>query len=195
MRAFAGAAAAVAVVAAVGFAAKSRIADMTRGETRPTPSGAAHAADHPKQSAERSLAVLERTLPALRAKLGEDASLLEASVSTGGYVNVKYARGDNAAGGFRAGPDGHLQPVSVKIEGSGSLSDAAFPIGQLRPDVLRSLIDRVSARDGSFELTTATLLRNASDGELRWIIGGETPTRTGLSYTATPAGSGLKKLS
>ena len=82
----------------------------------------------------------------LKAELGDDAELLDITVTKQGGGNVKYRTGDRAAG-FTWGPgrDG-LDPVKVTLVGSGRIEDNVFPISKLSPGATTELSAAVRTR-------------------------------------------------
>jgi hypothetical protein len=128
----------------------------------------------------------------IKAELGDDAELLDLTVSNEGGGNVKYRIGDRAAGlTWGPGRDG-LQPVDVTLVGSGKLEDNVFPIARLSADAAATLTAAVKAKAGAgVEVETMTLGLAPVSGAVRWTVTADDRGRA-LVFTAKPDGSGLK---
>jgi len=85
------------------------------------------------------------------------------------------------------------QPVSVKIVGTRILDRDTFQLSELRPESLRRALERIATRDTTFAMTTATLTQDKVSGRLRWVIDGETPDRSALTYEASTVGSEIER--
>ena len=129
----------------------------------------------------------------LGTELGDDAELLDFTVSKQGGGSVKYRTGDRAAG-FTWGPgrDG-LQPVKVTLVGSGRIEDNVFPIGKLSAAATTKLAAAVQEKVPGFDVQTMTLGLAPVTGDVRWTVTGEGDGRA-LVFTARSDGSGLKKI-
>ena len=128
---------------------------------------------------------------AIRAEVGDDGELLDLTISSQGGGNVKYRTGARAAGlTWGPGRDG-MEPVKVRLVGSGKLADNVFPASELHPDAAAKLIGAVKERVGAgFEALSMTLGLNPVTRDVRWTLSGlREAVRSSSPRKATPQAS------
>ncbi len=130
----------------------------------------------------------------VKQELGPDAELLGLTVSRQGGGNVKYRTGDRAAG-LQWGPGREgLEPVKVRLVGSGKLAGNVFPIAKLDPTASAKLAAAVRSETGrGFEAQTMTLSLHPATGNVRWTVAGEDDGRA-LVFTARSDATGVKQV-
>jgi hypothetical protein len=122
----------------------------------------------------------ERALDAVREEAGDDASLLRLQITDRG-VEFQLL-GDQPRGLIYTGGD--LQETEIVL--AGELSEAAFPLSEVDPEAVDTLIDSAEQEGGGeIDPLAITLERSTLDGELRWTLNAS----GGIAFSAGPDGS------
>ncbi len=137
-------------------------------------------------------AAFQKTLDAVQSETGEDAELLEVQLTTAG-TDYKIRSGEMATGLHFDPGSSDGQDVQVDLIGAGSVADSAFPISDVDPLAIDSMVSgspqAIDAND--FKITVMTLGTALTGGELGWTINGDASGRTGLVLQAAPDGGSL----
>lgn len=123
---------------------------------------------------------------------GTDAELLQVQLNTAG--TDFQIRDDEQATGLHFDPgSSDSEDVEVQLVGPGSVEATAFPISEVKPEAIDTMVEEAKTLSGydDFEVTVLTLQRGPVNGELEWTINGEGGGRTGLVYRAEPDGSNV----
>jgi hypothetical protein len=136
-------------------------------------------------------ASLQKSLDAVKGKVGENAELLEVQITSAG-TDFKVRSGEKASG-FHFDPgSSDAQDVQVNVVGTGSLANSAFPISEVDPAAVDKMVAGAPQASGAddFKVTVMTFGKSFSP-ELQWTVNGEASGRTGLVLNAKPDGSGM----
>jgi hypothetical protein len=133
-----------------------------------------------------------KALATVRGRIGGDAEMLKIQVLPG-EAEFQVKRGQRADGYRYTARGGRLEKVRVEIVGGGTIEGLQYPFRVVAPGVTELLDNSVRERKG-LHATTMTLEKGPAGTKLAWTINAEGNGRTGLVFSATPEGSGLKAL-
>jgi hypothetical protein len=131
----------------------------------------------------------------LKAEQGGDAiELLHVTISPAN-ADFELARGDTAAA-YNYFPNGDLQSRQVNVSGTGSLAAETFPVAELDPSVVDTLVTDVKTANPDFSVLNLDLSKDFSassrNGGPLWSISAQGGGRN-VGYTAEADGSDFKE--
>jgi len=128
-----------------------------------------------------------KALDKLRAKEGTRPEILQVVIRPA-EADFEVRKGERADGFRYYAEDENLEPVEVKLTGSGTLEGRQFSLARVEPGIVGKLTRSLREENPALRATSMTLERTLTDGKLLWTVEATGGQRTAV-YMALPGGS------